>query len=97
LKEKPPDTKAGSRFNPKPCRACHAISKAKCIFCGQQWNVKKMDMTAWEIVIFDGWVEKIEYLKSTYNKLVVCKMRTTGCESLDKEILLHIGDWRTLI
>lgn len=94
---KPENTKEASRFKPRPCRACLAISKSKCMFCGQSWNMRKMDMTDWEIVLYDAWVEHMNYLKITYQKLITFKMKSTGCESLDQTIIEHIGDWRTLI
>ncbi len=85
------------RFQPKPCRACHGISKRKCIFCGQQWTLRKMDMSDMEIIKFSAYEEQIKYLKTTHAKLIAFRMKTTGSEELDKQVILHIGDWRDLI
>lgn len=85
------------RFKPKPCRACHGISKRKCMFCGQQWTLRKMDMSDMEIIAFDAYREEIERLTKTYNSLVACKMKSTGSDEVDALVILHIGDWRNLI
>ena len=103
--EKPPDTQHHSRFKPRPCRACKALSKSKCMFCGQQWNMKKMDMTSWEILIYDAHVEKIEYLQKLYNQLVTFRMKKLNVtpendgklDALEEDIIRWIGDWRNLI
>jgi hypothetical protein len=85
------------RFQPKPCRACHGISKTKCMFCGQQWTLRKIDMSDFEIIQFDAYRSEIKRLQVLYNKLLALKMKSTGCESQDKLVILHIGDWRNLI
>ncbi len=85
-------------FNPKPCRACHGISKSKCMFCGQSFKMKKFVMTDWEKVQYDSHVAKIEYLKTLYGKLKALRMQKMSASDvlagLENEILLWIGDWR---
>lgn len=82
------------RFQPKPCRACFGISKSKCIFCGQQWTLRKMDMSDFEIIKFAAHEEQIKYLKSVRAKCIKYRMKTTQCPTLDAEIIRQLGDWR---
>lgn len=91
------------RFHPTPCRSCHGIAKRKCMFCGQQWKLRKMDMSDMEIIQYDSHVERIEYLKKLYRQLVAFRMtkfnikpENDGClEELEKDIIAWVGDWRS--
>jgi hypothetical protein len=50
-------------------------------------------MTPMEIITYDAHVEHVEYLRKLYNKMKALKMKTTGCETLDKEVREKIGNW----
>jgi hypothetical protein len=99
---KPANTKDAARFIPRPCRACKALSKKKCMFCGQSWNMAKQDMTDWEILIYDAHVEKIAWLQKLYDQLVNLKQKKLNVlpendgklSGLEGQIIAWIGDWR---
>lgn len=74
------------------CKICHGLSLSRCMMCGKKRKPKK-DMTPMEIITYDAHVEHVEYLRKLYNKMKALKMKTTGCETLDKEVRDKIGNW----
>lgn len=77
----------------KGCRLCRGLSKRKCMACGHKCKAVR-DMTPIEVIRYEAHKEYFEYLEKLYKTLINLKQKTTGCESLDEQVIKYIGQFK---
>ena len=74
------------------CKICFGIAKTKCMFCGQKCP-KIESLNEKQRIQLQAWKDKIAYLKRTKEQLIALNSLSTGCEEVDREIKVILGDW----